>query len=227
MIQAVILCGGRGSRLGALTADCPKPLQRVGDGPFLDILLRQVKRAGCTHVLLLAGYRADLVEHYAIQSRVPFDLDVRVVTEPEPLGTGGALRNAYPHLHGRFLLLNGDTFFDIDPLVLLNQLDASTATLAKVAVREPQGRDWWTSWTNGGVYALRREFIFLLPDKGELEGGFAYAGDRAEPVVFYGCYFIDIGTPAELARARRELPGREVYHQAKEAGSGVHTSPLR
>src|SRR5450631_2416873 len=101
--QCVILIGGLGTRLGALTANCPKPLLRVGNRPFLDELIWQAKRFGFRRVLLLAGYHAEMVVDY-IKSR-PFDpaINIDVVIEPEPKGTAGALRFAAESLAPRFL----------------------------------------------------------------------------------------------------------------------------
>src|SRR5690349_5449670 len=94
--QAVILCGGRGTRLGALTADLPKPLMPVGDAPFLDVLLFELARHGFRRILLLAGFAAGRIVEYAATTplKARFGLTIEVAVEPAPAGTGGALRQA-------------------------------------------------------------------------------------------------------------------------------------
>src|SRR5207302_5752604 len=98
--QAVILCGGRGTRLGALTAELPKPLLPVDGAPFLDLLLFELGRHGIRHILLLAGFAADRIVDYAAATprKERFGLTIEVSVEPEPAGTGGALWHARARL---------------------------------------------------------------------------------------------------------------------------------
>lgn len=110
--QAVILCGGLGTRLGELTANTPKPLLPVNGVPFLDILIQEIVRYGFQEILLLAGRHGDQILTY--QDRTMFGARVRVLVEPEPLGTGGALRFALDALDPEFLLANGDSWIDAD-----------------------------------------------------------------------------------------------------------------
>lgn len=231
--QAAILCGGRGTRLGTLTADTPKPLLRVGDGPFLDVLLFELARHGVRRILLLAGFAADRIAEYAATTPLKdrFGLHLTVATEPEPAGTGGALWHARDLLDGVFLLLNGDSWFDInlcdlalrlaeDPAALgaiaLRQVaDAGRFGIAKVAggriARFAAGRSGsGPGLVNGGVYALRRDVVAMLGPRMSLEEdifpALAPAG-KLRASISDG-YFIDIGVPQDLAAARRELPSR-------------------
>src|ERR1700693_504041 len=109
--QAVILCGGRGTRLGALTAELPKPLLPVDEAPFLDLLLFEPARHGIRRILLLAGFGADRIADYAGATplNTRFGLTIEVAVEPEPAGTGGALWHARHLLDPEFLMLNGDS----------------------------------------------------------------------------------------------------------------------
>src|SRR5947199_4679957 len=119
--QCVILVGGLGTRLGALTQDCPKPMLPVGGRPFLCQLIDNAARFGFRHFLLLAGYRADIVRAQFPNGvhRTPGGaVAVEVMTEPKPLGTGGALRFAAEALAPKFLMLNGDSLFDFNWLSL-------------------------------------------------------------------------------------------------------------
>ena len=136
--QAVILCGGRGTRLGALTADLPKPLLPVDEAPFLDLLLFELGRHGIRRILLLAGFGAARIADYAATTplKARFGLAVEVAVEPEPAGTGGALWHARHRLDDRFLLLNGDSWFDINLLDLAARLAQDPAALGVLALRQ-------------------------------------------------------------------------------------------
>src|SRR5438045_9451646 len=94
--QAVILCGGRGSRLGALTAELPKPLLEVDGAPFLDLLLFELGRHGIRRILLLAGFAAERIAEYAAATplRARFALPLAIADQPAPAGPGGALWQA-------------------------------------------------------------------------------------------------------------------------------------
>src|SRR5205085_1476305 len=135
--QAVILCGGRGSRLGALTAELPKPLLPVDDAPFLDLLLFELGRHGFRRILLLAGFGAARIAEYAAATplRARFDLQIDVAVEPEPAGTGGALWRARDRLDESFLLLNGDSWLDINLRDLAARLARDPSTAGVLALR--------------------------------------------------------------------------------------------
>src|SRR6266704_3180559 len=98
--QAVILCGGRGTRLGALTAELPKPLLPVDKAPFLDLLLFELGRHGVRRILLLGGFAATRLAEYAATTtlKARFGLTVEIAVEPDPAGTGGALWHARDRL---------------------------------------------------------------------------------------------------------------------------------
>ena len=113
--QAAILCGGRGTRLGTLTADIPKPLLPVDEPSFLDVLVFELARHGIKKILLLAGFQAQKIIEYASSTPVKgrFALEIVVSVEPQLAGTGGGLWQARDQLEDRFFLLNGDSWFDI------------------------------------------------------------------------------------------------------------------
>lgn len=114
--QAVILCGGQGTRLGALTACTPKPLLPVAGTPFLDVLVEEVGRYGFNRVLLLAGHHSQQIEAFVRTSTAAKRRGVEIDLSVEPLraGTGGAVRFAADRLDDVFLLMNGDSWFDVN-----------------------------------------------------------------------------------------------------------------
>jgi D,D-heptose 1,7-bisphosphate phosphatase len=231
--QAVILCGGSGTRLGALTAGLPKSLVAVDESPFLDLLLFELGRHGIRRILLLAGFGADRIAAYAAETPLKerFGLAVEVAVEPEPAGTGGALWHARHLLADSFFLLNGDSWLDINVLDLAVRLKQEPSALGVLGLRRlPDAARYGTvslsgerivefaerpagagsGLVSGGVYALRRAIVDGLGPHGSLEAelfpSLARAG-RLHGVVVKG-YFVDIGVPQDLARARREIPRR-------------------
>ena len=113
MNTAAVLVGGKGTRLQSLVSDVPKPLANVAGEPFLFIILRALRCAGITHVVLLTGYMQDKIVK-ACGDGQQFDLQITYSQEHQALGTAGALKNAQQNLLGceEFLLLNGDTYLD-------------------------------------------------------------------------------------------------------------------
>ncbi len=129
MMPVVILCGGFGTRLRTVVSDTPKVLAPVNGRPFLWYVIDHLREQGLGESIWLStGYLADQVSAFAESIDQP-DQRVRCIAEPQPLGTGGALRFAAVHagIQGPFLAMNGDTWFD-----------ASLRTLAvESMVREP------------------------------------------------------------------------------------------
>jgi D,D-heptose 1,7-bisphosphate phosphatase len=232
--QAVILCGGRGTRLGALTAATPKPLLAVGGAPFLDILLFELGRHHIKRVLLLAGFEANQIVRYAAMTplKARFDIDIDVSVESEPAGTGGALWSVRDRLDPTFLMLNGDSWFDINLtdfgshlaehpssvgfLALRNVADAarcgtmsvSGAWITQFAERSNgNGPDLVT----GGVYVLRRDVVEAIRPNCSLERETfpLLAQTRSLRGLVRAGYFIEIGSPEDLTRARTEIPKRQ------------------
>ena len=131
--QCVILLGGLGTRLGSLTRETPKPMLAVGGRPFVEVLIWEAVRRGFCKILLLAGFRSEVVAARIEQwnASLPDSCRVELSVEPEPLGTGGALIHARDMLDDRFLLLNGDTWFDFNWLDLVKLAGDQVAVAAR------------------------------------------------------------------------------------------------
>lgn len=218
-IQCAILVGGLGTRLGSLTAASPKPLLKVGDRPFLEIIISEAYRFGFRKFLLLAGYLSDRVADFVANSPVcrrP-DIKIEISVEPTPMGTGGALVHAMPKLEAEFLLLNGDTWFDFNWLDLVARA-RSTNCQAAIGIRtvesadryhkielegasvvsiERAGRSGEPAMINGGVYYFRREAFEGMPSSFSLEGELLpkLTDVRRLDGYPYSGFFIDIGIP--------------------------------
>lgn len=188
MTIALILAGGYGKRLRPLTDDKPKPLVEVAGKPILMWQIEWLKRHGITDFVVLAGYKKEkIIESLGSGSKL--GISVTYVVEDEPLGTGGAVKNARLTFSGRdpFLVVNGDIITNIDPKALLKALESTgaIAAIALVQLRSPYGivevgGDGRVMsfrekpilegyWINAGVYALRPEIEEYLPSKGDLE----------------------------------------------------------
>ena len=116
-LTAVILAGGLGTRLRSVVPDLPKPMAPVAGRPFLEYLMDYWVAQGVSHFVLSVGYRKEaIIDHFGDAYR---SIQVSYAIEQEPLGTGGGLLLAAQGLSETFLVLNGDTFFDVN----LNQLE--------------------------------------------------------------------------------------------------------
>ncbi len=124
LMDAIVLCGGRGTRLAQVVSAVPKPLAPVGGRPFLDFLLSYLNQSKLiSRAVLATGHLATKVEaHYGTRF---CDLEIAYSAEAEPLGTGGAVLQAIRRfdMAGPFLILNGDSFVDADLAALMKLLD--------------------------------------------------------------------------------------------------------
>lgn len=224
--QAVTLVGGRGTRLGKLTDDIPKPLLEVGGRPFLDYLVHEARRFGLERLLMLTGYKSHEIEQ-RYGGRTFGQLTVEVVAEPEPAGTGGALRHAADRLDETFFLLNGDSYFDFNWLSLVPAQGRGDwlihAALASGIAGARYGRVQLDGHRvhgfhaegeshqpiNAGIYLVRRRVlqdIKAIPCSLEREvlpllarrGQLLGTAARGS--------FIDIGVPHDFERAQELLP---------------------
>ena len=117
--QIVILVGGKGTRLHPITTKIPKPMVEINGIPFLEILINMLKQKGFSKFLFLAGYLNHLIlEHFGNGQK--FDCTIQYSIEKRLLGTAGALKQAEKLLESEFILLNGDTFLDLDYVDLVN-----------------------------------------------------------------------------------------------------------
>lgn len=226
--QCAILLGGLGTRLGALTRVMPKPLLPVAGQPFVDVLVGEALRRGFTEILLLAGHASGVVTDYAdaLRTRLPKDARVTVSVEPEPLGTGGGVRHANTLLDERFLLLNGDTWFDFNWLDLLRMAAQGPVLAARsIAVVEryetlevngtglvtqivPRGKINGPALINGGAYVLDKADLVGFPEKFSIEYDLLPSlvqQGRLHAAAYQG-YFIDIGVPESFAEAQVAIP---------------------
>jgi NDP-sugar pyrophosphorylase family protein len=117
-MKAVILAGGKGTRLAPYTKVIPKPLMPIGDMPILEVLLHQIKRAGVDEVILTVGHMAELLRAF-FQNGERLGTPIRYSYEDKPLGTAGPLKRV-EGLDDTFLVMNGDVLSTLDFADLLD-----------------------------------------------------------------------------------------------------------
>ncbi|MEZ0248913.1 MAG: NDP-sugar synthase [Thermoproteus sp.] len=184
-MRALILAGGFGKRLAPLTNELPKPLLPIAGRPILVRQIEWLKGQGISDFILAVGYLRHKVFEALGDGR---KLGVRIFysVEEEPLGTAGALKNAEPYLEDDvFVATNGDIITNLPIAPLLNALEGADAAIALVPLRSPYGivefdeLGYVTAFRekpvfegyfiNAGVYAMRREVLKALPDRGNIE----------------------------------------------------------
>lgn len=233
-MEAVILAGGLGTRLRSVVSEVPKCMAPVDGKPFLQYMLEWLSRFDVSHVVLSVGYLREVIFAFIDSREWPFEISYAV--EEEPLGTGGGIRLALTKCReDRVIVLNGDTFFNVDLKALTF---AAPVTLALKPMRDfdrygavdlagglVTGFHEKTACTegliNGGVYALVRSRL----DLAFYPGRFSFEKDLLEPLAAARLvagqvqegYFIDIGIPEDYARAQRELPEIRAVLKASDA----------
>jgi len=227
-MEAIILAGGKGTRLASRLRGIPKPLALVAGRPFLSWLLSYLAQQGFTRILLSVGHL-----HQEITSRFDHVYDgmrLDYVIEDHPLGTGGAIRFALAQSHDEHVfILNGDTFAKFDHTAMREQHKSSGNPLTlgiahqddvtrfgaliidsddRIVGFAEKGRSG-PGWINAGVYLMRREF----PWPANLPDAFSFENDvlvpmvpNLKPTVFRSAGdFIDIGVEDEYDRAQSEF----------------------
>lgn len=137
-MQALILAGGKGTRLRPLTVYTPKPIVPVVNRPFLLYQIDVLRKAGITDITLSLSYQPDKIQQI-LGNGADFGVNLRYITEPSPMGTGGAYKFASETLDATTVVFNGDilTNLDIGKLVEFHRSKNSDATIALVAVDDP------------------------------------------------------------------------------------------
>ncbi len=233
-MEAILLVGGKGTRLRPLTINTPKPMLPVGGVPFTAHQLAQAKAAGVDHVVLATSYKAEVFTDW-LGDGSRLGLEVEYVTEDVPLGTGGAIRNVADKLRSGpdepVLIFNGDVLsgHDIRAQLDLHAKHDADVTLYLTEVEDArafgcvpldeEGRvtaflekmpNPVTNRINAGCYVFRRRVIDTIPF-GEVVSveRQTFPGLLAEGRVVMGyvdtAYWLDLGTPAAFVKGSRDL----------------------
>jgi D-glycero-alpha-D-manno-heptose 1-phosphate guanylyltransferase len=231
-MEAIVLAGGLGTRLASRLHGLPKPMAPVAGRPFLEILLTQLRRSGCTRVLLSVGHRHTVIQdHFGASFH---GLEIDYVVESVPLGTGGAIRLALAKARDEFILVfNGDTFLDADYPAMLRfhaaevQTRGGTSVTLAVVDRDDVSRYGGVTIADqhivgfqekgrsgpgtisAGTYVFSRNLVWpsALPEQFSIERDFFVPEvARLHPAAYkVDGFFLDIGIPEDLDRAQTEL----------------------
>ena len=234
-MQALILAGGEGTRLRPLTTTVPKPVVPLVDRPFIQFMLDWLAGHGVDDIVMSCGHMASGVRN-VLGDGSAFGIQLRYVEEPQPLGTGGALKFAEPLLEDRFLMLNGDVLTDMDLTAQIAQHErtGARATLALTPVEDPSAYGLVRIGDGGaveefvekpspdqidthnisaGAYVLERSVLEMLepeqPASIERDVFPRLVGEGLFGFVAGG-YWLDIGTPARYLQGTYDILERTV-----------------
>src|ERR1035437_10564981 len=228
--DVVILAGGLGKRLHSVTGGAQKVLAKIGEQPFLEILIDYIASQGGRRFILCVGHGSEKVEDY-FKNRYQ-DREIIFSKEESPLGTGGAIKQGAGHVKtDQFLAMNGDCFCVIDYLsfIKFHQMQESQATLAVTLM--PDAREYGTievapdltikafkekqpesreAFINTGTYCFDRDVFSLVqtPSKLSIEYDFfPHLVGKGFLAFEVKNRFIDIGTPDRYSWAQEHLKG--------------------
>lgn len=225
--RAVILAGGRGTRLYPYTVALPKPLMPVGDKAILEIIIRQLAAAGFDHITLAVNHQADiLMAVFGDGKKLSVKIDYSL--ETEPLGTMGPLR-LVKDLPENFLVMNGDILTDLNFETFFNEHARNDALMTISASRREQVIDYGVLKLDGaavlsgfeekpripylvsmGIYCLNRKILTHIPASGPygFDNLVLKLLDQKQParVAEHNGYWLDIGRPDDYQRASEDWP---------------------
>jgi NDP-sugar pyrophosphorylase family protein len=222
-VRVLILAGGKGTRLSSVVSDVPKPMAPLGETPFLFYLIQKLVAANLKKITILTGYKSDfIVDYFGNGQSVGACIDYS--HEDSPLGTGGAIKLAIEKSEEeKFLVLNGDTFFDIDLCDFISKSQGNSALALSFQENcsrygtvncDKQGviekftekvEGQVNSYINAGIYFLNRNVVSSIQE------GFCSLESEVFPILqkarsLYGVpmgeRFIDIGIPEDYYRAK-------------------------
>jgi D-glycero-alpha-D-manno-heptose 1-phosphate guanylyltransferase len=233
-MEAIILAGGKGTRLKSVVFDRPKPLADVNGEPFLAILMNYLIEQGCRHFILATGYKREMIRSQF--GNYYQGIPISYSEEMQPLGTGGAVINAQKKLvrEESFLVLNGDTFFPINLSQLKKQFQKTKSDVAIALFKTFEGGRYGTAEqddqgmiklankkagigerANGGVFMVdptKLKSIRNIDSPWSFEANFlpalAELGAQITGMTFNEP-FIDIGVPQDYLRFCENMKSRQ------------------
>lgn len=232
-MQAVILVGGKGTRLLPLTCNTPKPMVPVLNRPFMEYVIRHLGKHNVKEVVMAMNYLPQAIESY-FGDGASFGSHILYYVEDSPRDTAGAVKNCEPCIGSEaFFVLNGDIFTDLDltDMLRFHKSRRAKLTIALTPVEDPtayglvetdsSGRitrflekpkreEVTTNMINAGTYILEREVLDFMPKDAPYSFErklFPMLLERGEPVYAYpsAAYWIDIGRPEKYFQLHKDL----------------------
>jgi mannose-1-phosphate guanylyltransferase len=233
-MQALILAGGKGTRLRPLTMHTPKPIVPIAGRPFLQYQLELLKRADIRDVILSLSYQPHKIED-RLGDGTDFNVRISYAVEATPLGTAGAYRNAAALISETTVVFNGDVLTDIDlnEVIRFHRERQATATIVLTPVpnptayglveteadgrvrrflEKPKPEEVTCDTINAGIYILEPRVLDYVPEGEPFMfeyGVFPQLLERNEPFYAYTWrgYWRDIGTAASYLQANMDVLG--------------------
>ena len=239
-MEAILLCGGLGTRLRSVVSDRPKPMADIAGKPFLHYLVRMLSEKGVERFVFALGYMGEQIEAYFQDGR-EYGISIVYSYEESPLGTGGAIRNALSKMQEEdVLILNADTYFDMDYRSLFQEQSRKCADMT-IASREIEDVSRYGAilndtdgrilrWNekqrgsgetaprrgeiNGGIYVMKRSLIEKIPaGKQSLENDCIPVW-LSRSVSIHALpsdgYFMDIGVPEDYRRFQADVQSGKI-----------------
>ena len=218
---ALLMAGGRGSRLKPITNDCPKPLLPINGKPILEIILEQCIDSGIRNFFISVHYLADKIINY-FGDGSKWDVNINYVQEGMPLGTAGALKLLPNQFNESIIVINGDvlTKTNFQDVLKYHAINAADITIALVSTSySPYGvievdgisfksmieKPSFRQLVNAGIYVINPSMINLIEDNKYLDMPefISRAKNNKYSVIVYPVheYWIDIGKPETLDKA--------------------------
>jgi NDP-sugar pyrophosphorylase family protein len=229
-VKAVILAGGKGTRLAPYTTILPKPLMPIGDMPILEVLLRQLKSAGVTDIVITVGHLASLLRAY-FSDGAQIGLNITYSLEENPLGTAGPL-SLLSDLNETFFVMNGDvlTTLDFKNLLKYHREHKAIATIAahqrevridfgvlkhpdgEVVINDYVEKPTMDYLVSMGVYVFEPQVLGFIPkneylDFPNLVLKMIRAGEKVVYLPYEG-YWKDLGRPDDYEQAAQDFSQR-------------------
>ncbi|MDO8508452.1 MAG: nucleotidyltransferase family protein [Nanoarchaeota archaeon] len=227
-LSCILLAGGRGSRLGKVTANIPKPLVRVGKYSLLEHNLFYLRDFGIKNLIISIGYKGNAIKEY-LGKGDKYGMKINYVSDPYPLGDAGAFKFIYKDIGKRVILANADEIrvgLDLEKMLEFHQEKEAIATLALIKKAEAKlndiaeinnkkritrfiinasAKETYSNLTYAGLYFMEKEVLECIPKKECLMTG--VIGEVVKSKKFYGFVFngkyFNVGTENILKKARK------------------------
>jgi len=246
-LQALVLVGGKGTRLRPLTTDTPKPILNLVDRPFLSYMIEWLGSHGVDEIVFACGFLPDQLEK-VLGSGDDGGPTLHYVVEPEPFGTGGAIKFAEEFLDDRFFALNGDVLTDLDLTALWSShLErGASASLGLYPVEDPTGYGLveideagtvldflekpeaghaGAGLINAGTYVLEKSVLLDVPAGREVSierEVFPNLIGKGLCAITLDGYWMDIGTPDRYLEASWDIIEGRVKTEVPVNPEGIH-----
>lgn len=223
--DVIVLCGGLGTRLLPIISDRPKSLAPMGQWTFLDLLLDYIARQGFSRIILAVGHKAEMIQDH-VRGRTP---ELLLSVEQRPLGTGGAVKQAWPLTEStHVMIMNGDTFcpVDLQDVVRFHVASEGHVTVVVTRATRPDGgsialddhrlitrfaekENMAASYISAGIYVLRTDVPVHFPERSVFSLEHDVFPSLLTTMPCYGYVTdheaVDIGTPQRYEQAIKTL----------------------